>query len=130
MAEKQYKNYDERFLKEESSGSRPILTYPEGIEAEDILVIVNSEPNSTVYLVLPKEDGSYCQTSDDLKDLFIKGFILDGYDMMFTPSIFVKKVASNFDFPGIELASDLNSVYIAVTEPSFNQIKQSQILTS
>ena len=127
MAEKQYKNYDERFLKEEPSGSRPILTYPEGIEAEDISVIVHYEHNSVAYLVLPKEDGSYCQTSGDLKDLFIKGFILDFHDVMSTPSIFGKKVASNFDFPGIELASVSNSIrYVAVTEPSFNQIKQSQ----
>lgn len=69
MAEKQYKNYDERFLKEESSGSRPVISY------------TISDPDETfrqdgiLFCKAKFEDGSYCQTLEDLLNLFRSGFI-------------------------------------------------------
>ena len=69
MAEKQYKNYDERFLKEESSGSRPVIEY----YLEDENEVINSEK---IYLKGKFPDGSYCQSPQDVISLFISSPII------------------------------------------------------
>ena len=70
MAEKQYKNYDERFLKEESSGSRPVIEYYQEDENEVL------EDKSGIYLKGKFPDGSYCQSSQDIINLFISSPII------------------------------------------------------
>lgn len=69
MAEKQYKNYDERFLKEESSGSRPVIEY----DLEDENEVINS---GRVFLKGKFPDGSYCKSSQDIINLFISSPII------------------------------------------------------
>ena len=69
MAEKQYKNYDERFLKEESSGSRQVIEY----YLEDENEVINSEK---IYLKGKFPDGSYCQSPQDVISLFISSPII------------------------------------------------------
>ena len=69
MAEKQYKNYDERFLKEESSGSRPVIEYYLEDENEAI-------DSGRIYLKGKFPDGSYCQSSQDVISLFISSPII------------------------------------------------------
>lgn len=59
MAEKKYKNYDERFLKEDSSSSEPIVI--EGYFADD----------SKDYVVISEwADGTPIKTADDLESVF------------------------------------------------------------
>ena len=77
MAEKQYKNYDERFLKEDSSssGSRPVIEYilDSNETSDDIILGSDSQPAK---LHLKKEDGSYTETQSDILDLFMKNCII------------------------------------------------------
>lgn len=60
MAEKQYKNYDERFLKEDTSSSEPI-------EIEGHMTTAN---RSTYVLINQWPDGTPIQTADDLELVF------------------------------------------------------------
>lgn len=77
MAEKQYKNYDERFLKEDpsSSGSRPVIEYifDSNGTSDDIIPKSDSGPAK---IHLKKEDGSYAETQSDILDLFMKNGII------------------------------------------------------
>ena len=76
MAEKQYKNYDERFLKEDNaSGSRPVIEYTLDAEGESDDYIPGSDSNPA-RIHLKKQDGSYAETQDDVWDLFIKNVII------------------------------------------------------
>ena len=61
MAEKQYKNYDERFLKEESSFSEPI-------EIEGY--ISTTDDDSRFVLINQWPDGTPIETADDLESVF------------------------------------------------------------
>lgn len=69
MAEKQYKNYDERFLKEESSGSRPVIEY----YLEDENEVIDA---GRIYLKGKFPDGSYCQSPQDIINLFISSPVI------------------------------------------------------
>ena len=60
MAEKQYKNYDERFLKEDTSSSEPI-------EIEGYVSTANS---SSYVLINQLPDGTPIKTADDLEFVF------------------------------------------------------------
>ena len=64
MAEKQYKNYDERFLKEDTSSSEPVViegTNTDG-DTDDGIVIIKNWP-----------DGTPIKTVEDLYKVFLSG---------------------------------------------------------
>ena len=67
MAEKQYKNYDERFLKE-----TPIVINYSQDDSSDML-IYESDHSSVSYVIIKmkNENGEYVQTSDELHELFL-----------------------------------------------------------
>ena len=71
MAEKQYKNYDERFLKEEVGSSDPIA-----ILASDMFLY----KNSLAMVKLRNREGDFLQTNQDLIDLFLKRPVFDMKD--------------------------------------------------
>lgn len=74
MAEKQYKNYDERFLKEDNaSGSRPVIEY----YLEDENEVVDA---GRIYLKGKFPDGSYCQSPQDIINLFISSPIISFHE--------------------------------------------------
>lgn len=60
MAEKQYKNYDERFLKEDTSSSEPI----------EIEGYISTADSSSYVLIDQWPDGTPIQTADDLESVF------------------------------------------------------------
>ena len=68
MAEKQYKNYDERFLQE-----KPIVINYSQDDSSDILSY-QSDHSSVSYVIIKmkNENGEYVQTSDELYELFLK----------------------------------------------------------
>lgn len=68
MAEKQYKNYDERFLKEEVGSSEPIA-----ILTSDVFLY----KNSLAMVKLRNREGNFLQTNQDLIDLFLKRPVFD-----------------------------------------------------
>ena len=72
MAEKQYKNYDERFLKEESSGSRPIISY-----TTEELEECSFEQGSSIAFKLKKSNGEFVLNKDELRSMFLSGFFVD-----------------------------------------------------
>lgn len=123
MAEKQYKNYDERFLKEESSGSRPVIEY----------VVTNSDEvlnldGANMALKGKFLDGSYCQNSDDLKKLFASGAIFS-YTVpeaealvIYSPMMFSSKKGSS-----ATITVDMSGTVLSVVDaPTFEQLKQSK----
>lgn len=127
MAEKQYKNYDERFLKEDtSSGSRPVISY----------VVSNADEalrkDSIMFFKAKFEDGSYCQTSEDLLNLLRSGFILSVEqpgDYAFYSNQMILTVpngdASTIAV-GIDLSGEVVSYAYMVDSPTFEQLKQSK----
>lgn len=125
MAEKQYKNYDERFLKEESSGSRPVISYTNE-EAEECL----SEQGSNIALKLKKSNGEFVLNKDELRSMFLSGFFVDLLDTemstIYSPMRFILNSSSSI--AGIVLHEDSYGGYgiIAMDALSFEQIKQSQ----
>lgn len=68
MAEKQYKNYDERFLIE-----KPIVINYSQDDSSDML-FYQSDHSSVSYgiIKMKNENGEYVQTSDELYELFLK----------------------------------------------------------
>ena len=60
MAEKQYKNYDERFLKEDTSSSEPI----------EIEGYVSTDGDIRYVLINQWPDGTSIETADDLESVF------------------------------------------------------------
>lgn len=68
MAEKQYKNYDERFLKE-----KPIVINYSPEDPSEVL-FYQSDHSSVTYGIfkMKNENGEYVQTSDELYELFLK----------------------------------------------------------
>lgn len=60
MAEKQYKNYDERFLKEDTSSSEPI----------EIEGYVSTADSNSYVLINQWPDGTPIETADDLESVF------------------------------------------------------------
>lgn len=60
MAEKKYKNYDERFLKEDTSSSEPI----------EIEGYISTADDSRFILINQWPDGTPIETADDLESVF------------------------------------------------------------
>lgn len=60
MAEKKYKNYDERFLKEDTSSSEPI----------EIEGYVSTADSNSYILINQWPDGTPIETADDLESVF------------------------------------------------------------
>lgn len=124
MAEKQYKNYDERFLKEDtSSGSRPVIEYDATNSSE--IIYKSNEQN---YIFKGKFlDGSYCQNANDLKKLFLSGAVFSYIvpeseeftiysPIMFTYNSVTASIISTFG----------GAILQVVDAPTFEQAKQSQ----
>lgn len=129
MAEKQYKNYDERFLKEESSGSRPVIEY----DLEDENEVINS---GRVYLKGKFPDGSYCKSSQDIINLFISSPIISVHmespenKTLYCSPVNVQKLEEGTImhlYTGEANGND-TTVYV-VDAPTFEQLKQSKSLT-
>lgn len=126
MAEKQYKNYDERFLKEDSSsGSRPVISYT----ISDPDEALNQAGNMSFKAKF--EDGSYCQTSEDLIDLFQFGFIFaveqPGDYTIYSNQMILTVPNGEASTITVNLDSSSNppSCAYMVTAPAFEQLKQS-----
>ena len=123
MAEKKYKNYDERFLKEDNaSGGRPVISYIAS-NADEVL-----RKDSSTILKAKFEDGSYCQTSEDLLNLLRSGFILSvggafysNQMILSVPNGGISSIAVGVDFSGAA-----GSYIYMVDAPSFEQLKQSK----
>ena len=122
MAEKQYKNYDERFLKEESSGSRPIISY-----TTEELEECSFEQGSSIAFKLKKSNGEFVLNKDELRSMFLSGFFVDlsntEMSTIYSPMRFILNSTSSV--AGIILYEDPagNSV-TAMDALSFEQIKQ------
>lgn len=126
MAEKQYKNYDERFLKEDNaSGSRPVIEY---VFTNSDEVIALDGQNTTIkgkFL-----DGSYCQNADDLKKIFTSGSLFsfavpseNDSLAIYSPTLF----SMTEDGARILVAiGDSQHVLSVVDAPTFEQLKQSE----
>lgn len=126
MAEKQYKNYDERFLKEgpSSSGSRPVIEYIFDFNgaSDDFVPGSDSEPGK---IHLKKEDGSYAETQSDVLDLFMKNGIIkltsqSGAAQMGTFKALV--LAGDESFIMVDIG---DGTLYACTTSVFEQLKQS-----
>ena len=126
MAEKQYKNYDERFLKEESSGSRPVIEYY--LEDENEVIV-----SDRMYLKGKFPDGSYCQSSQDMINLFISSPIISYHatnDVIYCSPINVQELeeATIIRLCMGEPNINDNTAYM-IDAPTFEQLKQSKSLT-
>lgn len=127
MAEKQYKNYDERFLKEDtSSGSRPVISYTTS-NPDEVL-----RKDSIMFLKAKFEDGSYCQTSEDLLNLFRSGFIFaveqPGVYAVYSNQMiltFLNGETSTIAV-GVDTSGEVVSYAYMVIAPAFEQLKESQ----
>lgn len=127
MAEKQYKNYDERFLKEDTSSStRSMISYT----TPNLDEILNQD--GIMYFKAKFEDGSYCQTSEDLLNLYRSGFIFaleePGVYTIYSNQMIL--MLSNYEaFYAIVVTIDSSSNPLTcacmVTAPAFEQLKQS-----
>lgn len=122
MAEKQYKNYDERFLKEESSGSRQVIEY----YLEDENEVINSE---RTYLKGKFPDGSYCQSSQDIINLFASSPIISFHitnSTFYCSPVNVQELEEGTVmhlYIG-EAISDTTTIYM-VDAPTFERLKHS-----
>ena len=124
MAEKQYKNYDERFLKEEPSGSRPIISYTNE-EAEECLF----EYGSVIILKLKKSNGEFVLNEDELRSMFLSGFFVDLLDTEMSTIVSPIRFSLNqiSSITAIVLSEDsYGNSLVAVDAVSFEQFKQSQ----
>lgn len=124
MAEKQYKNYDERFLKEESSGSRPIISY-----TTEELEECSFEQGSSIALKLKKSNGEFVLNKDELRSMFLSGFFVDllntEISTIYSPMRFDQNPSSSI--AAIVLHEDsYRSSVVALDAVSFEQFKQSQ----
>ena len=85
MAEKQYKNYDERFLKEESSA----IEYSPGDFEEDVFEYTSDDSQYHMLVIKMKnENGEYVQTKDELYRLFLRHSIIVMSDSPFSDAFF------------------------------------------
>jgi len=128
MAEKQYKNYDERFLKEDTSSStRSMISYT-APNPDEIL----NQAGNMMYFKAKFEDGSYCQTSEDLLNLYRSGFIFaleePGVYTIYSNQMilmFSDYEASYAIVVTIDSSSNPLTCACMVTAPAFEQLKQS-----
>lgn len=127
MAEKQYKNYDERFLKEEPSGSRYIIEYDAANEDE---VIPVGDENPEYILKTKFPDGVYAKSADDLRRWLASGFLVSIsagmdtlIDFIYTPLTFAMIPQS--PIYGIVCSEYALSTCSMVDVPTFEQVKQS-----
>lgn len=93
MAEKQYKNYDERFLKEDTSSSEPI-------EIEGHMTTAN---RSTYVLINQWPDGTPIETADDLESVFKARAIIS-----FT--VFVSEESGSNNYKAIPILMQRNTL--------------------
>ena len=124
MAEKQYKNYDERFLKEESSGSRPVIEYDASNSDEVLSVDGQNTAFKGKFL-----DGSYCQNADDLKKIFTSGSLFSfAVPEAESLVIYSPKLFSMTEGVAQILLAVVDSQYefLVVDAPTFEQLKQSK----
>lgn len=128
MAEKQYKNYDERFLKEDtSSGSRLVIEYDVTNSSEII-----DKPDG-LYVTFKGKflDGSYCQNANDLKKLFLSGAVFSCVEpnskryIMYSPLKLADYSSAMPNAMSIYLTSN-GIIFKVVDAPTFEQVKQSQ----
>ena len=121
MAEKQYKNYDERFLKEESSGSRPMISYTTSNPDEALT-------DDEMFFKAKFEDGSYCQTLEDLLSLFRSGFIFaleqPGDYAVYSNQMIL--TVPKGEATTIAIMIDSSTSAYMVDAPTFEQLKQSK----
>ena len=124
MAEKQYKNYDERFLKEESSGSRPVIEYIATNSDEFLSLDGRDTAFKGKFL-----DGSYCQNTDDLKKIFTSGSLFS----LVVPEAESLVIYSSILFIITEgqaqillAGTDSKQTLFVVDAPTFEQLKQSK----
>lgn len=122
MAEKQYKNYDERFLKEESSGSRPVIEYYLEDENE-----VLEDKSSDIYLKGKFPDGSYCQSSQDMINLFISSPIISFHvanEVIYCSPVNIHKTENyTLMYLYVDASENITTIYM-VDAPTFEQMKQ------
>ena len=124
MAEKQYKNYDERFLKEEASGSRPVIEYDLEDENE-----VTKDESRNVYLKGKFPDGSYCQSSQDMINLFISSPIISvraADEVIYCSPVNIYEAENNALMYLHIGANDNNATYHMTDATFFEQLKQSK----
>lgn len=124
MAEKQYKNYDERFLKEESSGSRPVIEY----YSEDENEVIKDE-SGNIYLKGKFPDGSYCQSSQDMINLFISSPIISFHEantFIYCSPVSIYKTENNTLMYLYVGASEDNTTIYMTDATIFEQLKQSK----
>lgn len=124
MAEKQYKNYDERFLKEESSGSRPVISY-----TTEELEECSFQQGSQLVLKLKKSNGQFVLNKDELRSMFLSGFFLDLLNTeastIYSPIRFSANPDSSTAIIILHEDSNGNIMYGA-DAVTFEQLKQSQ----
>lgn len=89
MAEKQYKNYDERFLKEDTSSSEPI-------EIEGYIYTADSSSSNRYVLINQWPDGIPIETADDLESVLKARAIISFTEESEEFSSIVYKVIPNF----------------------------------
>lgn len=123
MAEKQYKNYDERFLKEDSS-SEPVISYITS-NADEVLL---ESGNDAIFVKAKFKDGSYCQTSEDLINLFKSGFIfaLERSGDYIVYSNQMTLMVPNSEASTISMTIGVSTYVHMVDAPTFEQLKQSK----
>ena len=122
MAEKQYKNYDERFLKEESSGSRPIISY-----TTEELEECSFEQGSSIALKLKKSNGEFVLNKDELRSMFLSGFFVDLSNTEMSTIYSPKWLSLNptSSVAAISLYEDIDGNNVVATDAlSFEQLKQ------
>ena len=125
MAEKQYKNYDERFLKEESSGSKPVISYT----TEELEECSVEQGSNMMILKLKKSNGEFVLNKDELRSMFLSGFFVDlsntERSTIYSPMYFILNPSSSGE--SITLYQDSSGSAVFATDAlSFEQIKQSQ----
>lgn len=120
MAEKQYKNYDERFLKEESSGSRPIISY-----TTEELEECSFEQGSNIAFKLKKSNGEFVLNKDELRSMFLSGFFVDLSNTEMSTIYSPMRFILNPTIAGIVLSQDSSgNTVTAMDALSFEQLKQ------
>ena len=125
MAEKQYKNYDERFLKEDSSsGGQPVISYI-AFNADEVL---HESSGDVIFAKAKFKDGSYCQTSEDLINLFQSGFIF-AFENPGVYTIYSNQMmltVPNTEASTISVTIGVSAYVYMVDAPTFEQLKQSK----
>ena len=112
------------FLKEESSGSRQVIEYYLDDENEVI-----EEESGDIYLKGKFPDGSYCQLSQDIINLFISSPIISFHttnDVFYCSPSNVHEIENNaLMYLYVDASKDNTTIYM-ISATLFDQIKQSK----